>query len=129
MGHPAYHLIVAISPSAEGEVQSVSGQPWHGGQQHQRVAQEDDDGGKKIPLAGDVRLPGSQYLYRQRDVKGVGRAEQQMKPRQISVPPMPEQIAEEENQHDHHGVEWEEIRRQRDAKIIINGAPTDCSKP
>jgi hypothetical protein len=55
-------------------------------EQHEDVAEKNHDGGKQIALAGDVGLLRLERLRRERDVKGVGRANQQMKPGQEILP-------------------------------------------
>ena len=113
--------MVAIKPAPQRVVQSVSRQKRHGSQQEQRIPQKNDHRRKQVTLAGDVGLPGLEYLPCQRDVKGVGRPQQQMEPGQIRCPPVPQQIADDKDQHYQHGVKREEIRRQRDHEIVPRG--------
>ena len=80
-------------------------------QQHQHVAEKDDHGGKHIALAGDIRLLRPENRGGERYVKRIGRADQQMEPHE-EVLPVPDEMTNQEDQHDQHRVEWEKIGRQ-----------------
>ena len=51
-------------------------------------------------------------------LKGVGRAEQEMKPNEV-VTPVPKPVSGEKDQHHEHGIEREEIRSQRDGEVAL----------
>ncbi len=57
-------------------------------------------------------------MRRERDVEGVSRAYEQMKPDEIALP-VPDQMAGGEQRHDQSDVEREKIRRERDEKISL----------
>ena len=59
-----------------------------------------------------------QNVPRQRHVKRIRRADQQMKPDQIT-PPVPNQMAEREHSNDQGRVKREKIRRQRNQEIAF----------
>lgn len=87
-------------------------------QQHDHVAEKDHHGGKQITLACDVRLLRLQNVSRQRHVKRIRRAEQQIKPDEIAVP-VPDEIAERKQADQDDGIQREKIRRERDEEIRL----------
>ena len=82
------------------------------------VAQKDDHGGEEVTLVADVGLGVPKDVPGEGDVKGVGRAEQEMKPNEV-VTPVPKPVSGEKDQHHEHGIEREEIRSQRDGEVAL----------
>ncbi len=87
-------------------------------EQHERVAQKNHDARKQVALARDVALARLQNVPRQREVERIGRAEQQMEPRDVTGP-VPDKIPDHKQQHQQHRVERKKIRRQRDDEVIL----------
>jgi hypothetical protein len=85
-------------------------------QQHADVAEINHDGGKKITLRRDVALLRLQNVKRQRQMKRIRRADEQMEKNEI-VSPVENQIPQRKNQNDDHGVDRKKIWRERDDKI------------
>src|SRR5205814_9597143 len=82
------------------------------------VAEENNDAGKEASLAGDVGLAYAQNVNGQGEMKGVGGADQKMKPDEMALP-IPDQVAESEDGDDQHDVKRKEVRRDGEEKIIF----------
>src|SRR5437763_319558 len=54
----------------------------------------------------------------QRHVKRISGADQEVKPNQ-EVSPAPQQVSQNEATNNQHHVEWKEIRRQGDDKVVL----------
>ena len=93
-------------------------QQWYPEHQHRDVPAGDDHQRKQVAMLCDIRLLSLQNVAGQREVKSVGRAEQQMKPNEVRLP-IPDKVANDEDRDDYRRVHGKEIRRERDEKIIL----------
>src|SRR5256885_1469304 len=94
---PQEHSAGFAQPQAEGSQHgNVLREQRHADEPDRHVAEKNNDAGKEVSLAGDVGLAYAQNVDGQREMKGVGGADQKMKPDQMALP-IPDQVAESEN--------------------------------
>lgn len=87
-------------------------------EEHGDVAQKNDHGGKEIALLRDVALLRFQNVPRQRDVKGVGRADNKMEPDDLFAP-VPDQVADGEDSDGDHDVNREKIGCEAHQEVVF----------